>query len=71
MRPLAQSNSNYGQVLMIYDVLLGTHYDPCVKTHDRTAAMGDKALSSAGVVKHCIRPLVTMRHFRIRWPRLR
>ena len=71
MRRLGWSNSNYGQVLMVFDVLLGTHSDPCRVALDSGTAMGDKALSSAGVAAHVTRPLVAAWRFRVRWRRRR
>jgi len=59
-RRLSHSNSNYGQVLMIYDVLLGTFVDP--STHEMSSGfgMGIHTLSSAGVLQNLWRPLVAM-----------
>jgi sterol desaturase/sphingolipid hydroxylase (fatty acid hydroxylase superfamily) len=61
-RRLSHSNSNYGQVLMIYDVLLGTFVNPGTSEMADGHGMGLRGLSSAGVLHNLWHPIAMM------WP---
>ena len=66
-----EANTNYGQVLMVFDVLFGTFYLPsCAQDQGvkglvpPPSRIGDKGLSNAGVAHNLLRPL---HDFASRW----
>jgi len=71
-RQAARANSNYGQMLLVFDVLFGTHIMPAHPGGAATAAspqprIGDKFLSNAGVWANLWQPIGEMYRQYVWW----